>query len=84
MWRGDSADSGALVGHPGLDPEGAQKIGFPAVATKNTTRVAGGDPMVDAAGRGARRVPLRRTGHASTGVTLAPTGDWQAAIAASS
>jgi hypothetical protein len=27
-----------------------QKLGFPAVATKNTTRVAGGDPVADAAG----------------------------------
>ena len=27
-----------------------QQIGFPAIATKNTTRVAGSDPVADAAG----------------------------------
>src|SRR5205807_5306481 len=31
-------------GIPSSTPKAAEKIGFPAVATKNTTRVAGGDP----------------------------------------
>jgi hypothetical protein len=31
-------------------PESAQEIGFPGFATRNTTRIAGRDPVVDAAG----------------------------------
>src|ERR1700752_588980 len=31
-------------------PDSADELGFPALATKNTTRVAGADPVADAAG----------------------------------
>jgi len=46
-----------LISGPGPDegikaktPHAGQRLGFPAVATKNTTRVGGGDPAADAAG----------------------------------
>src|SRR5947209_20001912 len=62
-------------------PQAAQKIGFPAVATKNTTRVAGGDPTVDAAGVALAVYPSSGGGTHPQAVALAPTDDWQAALA---
>lgn len=64
-------------------PQAGQKIGFPAVATKNTTRVAGGDPIADAAGVALAVYPSAGNGTHPQAVTLAPTDSWQAALAAS-
>jgi hypothetical protein len=64
-------------------PQAGQKLGFPAVATKNTTRVAGADPIADAAGVALAVYPSSAPGTHPAAVTLAPTDDWQAAIAAS-
>ncbi|HEX3976700.1 MAG TPA: cell wall-binding repeat-containing protein [Solirubrobacteraceae bacterium] len=64
-------------------PQAAQKLGFPLIATKNTTRVNGADPVADAAGVALAVFPSDAAGTHPTAVTLAPTGDWQAAIAAS-
>src|ERR1700729_1511353 len=58
-------------------------IGFPVLATKNTTRVSGVDPINDAAGVALAVFPSVLAGTHPTAVTLAPTNDWQAAIAAS-
>jgi hypothetical protein len=58
-------------------------LGFPVVATKNTTRVPGTDPIADAAGVARAVFPSVAPGTHPTAVTLAPTSDWQAAIAAS-
>jgi hypothetical protein len=60
-----------------------QKIGFPALATKNTTRVSGGDPTVDAAGVALAVYPSTGPGTHPQVVTLAPEDNWQASIAAS-
>ncbi len=60
-----------------------QKIGFPALATKNTTRVSGGDPTVDAAGVALAVYPSTGAGTHPQVVTLAPEDNWQASIAAS-
>jgi hypothetical protein len=60
-----------------------QKIGFPAHATKNTTRVSGGDPTVDAAGVALAVYPSSGPGTHPQVVTLAPEDNWQASIAAS-
>ncbi|HEX3975394.1 MAG TPA: cell wall-binding repeat-containing protein [Solirubrobacteraceae bacterium] len=64
-------------------PQAAEKLGFPAVATKNTTRVPGADPVADAAGVARAVFPSVAPGTHPTAVTLAPTADWQAALAAS-
>jgi hypothetical protein len=58
-------------------------IGFPVLATKNTTRVSGVDPINDAAGVALAVFPSAAPGTHPTSVTIAPTDDWQAAIAAS-
>ena len=70
------------VGIPSAAPQAVQKLGFPALATKNTTRVAGADPAADAAGVALAVFPSAAAGTHPSAVTLAPTGDWQAAIAA--
>lgn len=59
----------------------AADIGFPVLATKNTTRVSGADPISDAAGVALAVFPSASAGTHPTAVTLAPTDDWQAAIA---
>ena len=74
---------GADGRRPVEDPDAAQKLGFPTIATKNTTRVAGADPVADAAGVALAVFPSAASGTHPTAVTLAPTDDWQAAIASS-
>ena len=64
-------------------PNAGQKLGFPALATKNTTRVAGADPVADAAGVALAVYPSAAPGTHPGVVTLAPQDDWQAAIASS-
>jgi hypothetical protein len=58
-------------------------IGFPVLATKNTTRVSGADPISDAAGIALAVYPSEAAGTHPTAVTIAPTDDWEAAIASS-
>ena len=45
-----------MIGKKGGDEAAARALGFPAFATKNTTRVGGADPTADAAGRRAGRL----------------------------
>jgi Cell wall binding domain 2 (CWB2) len=59
----------------------SEGIGFPVLATKNTTRVSGADPVANAAGVALAVFPSTVAGTHPTAVTLAPTDDWQAAIA---
>ncbi len=75
--------STVTIGIPSQTPQATQKLGFPALATKNTTRVAGADPAADAAGVALAVYPSVAPGTHPGAVTIAPTGDWQAAIAAS-
>ena len=75
-------DTVPVVGVQSKTPQAGQKLGFPAVATKNTTRVAGGDPIADAAGVALAVYPSSAPGTHPAAVTIAPTADWQAAVAA--
>ena len=61
----------------------AAGTGFPILATKNTTRVSGVDPISDAAGVALAVFPSQVAGTHPAAVTIAPTDDWEAAIAAS-
>jgi len=61
----------------------AAGIGFPILATKNTTRVSGPDSISNAAGVALAVFPSAAPGTHPTAVTIAPTDDWEAAIAAS-
>ncbi len=71
------------VGVQSKTPQAGQKLGFPIVATKNTTRVAGADPVADAAGVALAVYPSTGRGTHPPAVALAPSDNWQAAIAAS-
>jgi hypothetical protein len=64
-------------------PNAVSQLGFPVTATKNTTRVPGADPVADAAGVALAVYPSSAAGTHPTAVTLAPSSDWEAAIAAS-
>jgi hypothetical protein len=72
-----------VIGVVARTPQAGQKLGFPAVATKNTTRVAGADPVADAAGVALAVYPSTLPGTHPSAVTIAPTDDWQAALASS-
>jgi hypothetical protein len=57
-------------------------LGFPAVATKNTTRIGGEDPTADAGGAASAVYPGATRGGRPRAVTFVDSGDWRAAIAA--
>jgi hypothetical protein len=80
------SDAGASAASATAAPKTStpQQLGFPYVATKNTTRVAGDDPVSNAAGVALAVFPSEAAGTHPTAVTLAPTDDWEAALAASS
>ncbi|HEY1568999.1 MAG TPA: cell wall-binding repeat-containing protein [Solirubrobacteraceae bacterium] len=77
--KSDSSTSGANGGVSST----SQNPGIPTVATKNTTRVPGADPVADAAQVALSVFPSAAPGTHPSAVALAPTADWQAAIAAS-
>jgi hypothetical protein len=72
----------AVVGAaPSTQP--ASDLGIPIVATNNTTRIDGGDAITDAAGVAQAVYPSLIPGTHPQAVTIAPTDDWQAALASS-
>src|SRR5579875_622507 len=73
----------AARGVSAADARAAEALGIPMLATRNTTRVDGADPIADAAGVALAVYPSAAPGTHPAVVTLAPTSDWQAAIAAS-
>jgi len=75
--------TGPTLGIQSKVPDAGQKLGFPTVATKNTTRVGGADAVADAAGVALAVYPSAAPGTHPQVVVLASTDDWQAAIAAS-
>jgi ell wall binding domain 2 (CWB2) len=80
---GGSGDGpGPKVGVEGDEPEAAADLGFPAFATKNTTRVGGGDPIADAAAVARAVFPGTEPGTRAKAVALVDSGDWRAGVAA--
>lgn len=63
-------------------PEEAPELGFPAFATKNTTRVAGDDPVADAAGVALATSPATGGVEGPAAVSLVNVNDWAAGVAA--
>src|SRR3954469_17256060 len=61
----------------------AEKLGFPAVATRNTVRVGGGDATADLAGVAAAALPATTAEDRPRAVVLVDKDDWQGAIAGS-
>ena len=58
-------------------------LGFPLVATRNTTRISGPDPTTDAAAAALATHPPAPEAPKLAAVTLVPDDGWQAGIAAS-
>jgi ell wall binding domain 2 (CWB2) len=58
-------------------------LGFPLVATRNTTRISGPDPTSDAAAAALATHPPAPQAEPLEAVTLVPDDNWQAGIAAS-
>ena len=79
-----SRDSQPVLGASGDEeqPEDAPALGFPVFATKNTTRVAGGDSVATAAGAARAVYPARTDESSPSVVAIVDQGDWRAAISA--
>jgi hypothetical protein len=87
----DDDDSGSkgggqqpVLGQSGDDEQAdsAPALGFPVFATKNTTRVAGADPVADAAGVARAVYPARTDESSPRAVVIVDQSDWRAAISA--
>lgn len=72
-----------VLGSRAERPQAATELGFPAFATKNTTRLGGGDPIANAAAVAQAVFPSRSPETRPTAVTLVDRADWRAAISAS-
>lgn len=70
------------IGQAGTEPDAPQQLGFPAFATKNTTRVGGADAIADAAAVARAIYPGDAPGAHPRAVVLADQRVWQAALAA--
>ena len=70
--------------HEEAQPKAAQDLGFPEFATKNTTRVAGGDPVAIAAGVALADFPSTGGVKGPDAVSLVDSSDWASGIAAAS
>jgi hypothetical protein len=71
-----------VVGKSRSDAKAAEGLGFPAFATKNTTRVGGADPIADAAGVAEAIYPARSADTRPGAVVLVDGKDWRSAISA--
>ncbi|CAA9512785.1 MAG: hypothetical protein AVDCRST_MAG85-2431 [uncultured Solirubrobacteraceae bacterium] len=79
----DDPKPGPLVGVKGEEKEAARDLGFPAFATKNTTRVGGADPVANAAAVARAVYPGVEPGTRPKAVALVDRGDWRAGLVAS-
>jgi hypothetical protein len=79
-----SDDSQPVLGSGGDEEqaEDAPALGFPVFATKNTTRVAGGDSIAGAAGSARAVYPARTDESSPRAVVIVEQDDWRAAISA--
>jgi hypothetical protein len=71
------------VGASGGQDDAAGDLGFPAFATKNTTRVGGADPVADAAGTARAVFPATSARTRPGAVALVDARDWRIGVAAS-
>jgi hypothetical protein len=83
----DRPDTGAtdqppVLGQQGDDEEAVTDLGFPAFATRNTTRVGGADAIADAAAIAQAVYPSRDSDTRPRAVALVDTADWRVAVSA--
>jgi hypothetical protein len=80
--KGGAGNAPAL-GKSGSEKKAATDLGFPAFATKNTTRVGGADPVADAAAVARAVYPATDASTRPTAVVLVDASEWRAPLAAS-
>lgn len=78
-----SGDAGPTLGVGAKQEQAAEDLGFPAFATKNTTRVGSSDAIATAAATARAVFPGGSSRGTARAVALAPADDWRAALAAS-
>jgi hypothetical protein len=79
---GDEETRPPQLGVQAEDEEAAERLGFPATATRNTVRVGGSAAAADAAGVASALFPATGDADRPTAVALVDEEDWQTAIAA--
>jgi hypothetical protein len=80
---GGAGESGLPAAPTASQEQAVEKLGFPAVATRNTIRVGGGDAVADLAGVSTAVFPATTPETRPHAVVLVDRGDWQSAVAAS-
>jgi ell wall binding domain 2 (CWB2) len=70
-----------VVGLKGQSSSAGERLGFPAFATKNTTRVGGADPVADAAAVARAVYPSTSPGTRPAAVAVVDSRDWHGALA---
>jgi hypothetical protein len=71
-----------VLGASGDEKPSGPPLGFPILATKNTTRVAGADSVADAAAAARAVYPARTQESRPQAVVLVDRADWRSAISA--
>ena len=79
----DESSPAPQVGVEADDEQAAEKLGFPATATRNTVRVGGADAAADAAGVANALYPATGDADRPTAVVLVDQEDWITGVAAS-
>jgi len=77
-----AAEQAPVLGQEGEDDAAATDLGFPAFATRNTTRVGGADAIADAAGVAQAVYPSRDRDTRPRAVSLVDAADWRVAVSA--
>jgi hypothetical protein len=82
--KGGQKQDQPVLGASGDEEQGdnATPLGFPIFATKNTTRVAGADPIANAAGSARAVYPARTEESSPRAVVIVDQADWRSAISA--
>jgi hypothetical protein len=80
---GGGSPSVPQIGKQGTQPKAAQQLGFPTFATRNTTRVGGGDAVADAAAVAQAVFPGTADVTRPGAVTMVDANSWQDGVAAS-
>lgn len=81
--RDDDPAAGPALGVGAAEEQAAEDLGFPAFATKNTTRIGSSDPIATAAAAARAAFPGGGPRNSARAVALASTRDWRSALAAS-
>lgn len=75
-------DEGATGGQGVIAGHSTGPLGFPSVATRNTTRISGADPVDISMAAALASYPTTGPGAPPAAVTLVDSNDWQSGVAA--